>query len=110
MALGRTRQELLATIAPDELKEWMAYDNIEPFGAPVQDLQSAMNCYLLAWIFEALKASAGAKDLNSPKLEDFQIIKGEQKQIKEMNWKVIQNVFKKIAGFTEKKKDKKVNL
>jgi len=95
MALGRTRKELLATIEPSELKEWMAFDRIEPFGAPAQDMQNAMVCYLLA---------TGLLNAKRPfKFDEFQLIK-EQIEKKEMDWRAIQAVFKKIAGYKEPKK------
>lgn len=38
--MGRTREELLATITARELIEWQVFDSIEPFGDRRADLQA----------------------------------------------------------------------
>jgi hypothetical protein len=75
----------------------MAYANIEPFGAPMQDMQNAMVCFLLA---------SGLLNTTRPfKFEDFLMIKDKEKPVKEMNWKILQDVFKRIAGYQKPKKN-----
>lgn len=50
--------ELIDTISPDELMEWMAYDRLDPFGGYRSDLQTA----------QLVMAQLGDKD---SKLHDF---------------------------------------
>ena len=42
--MGRTVQELLATISASELAEWQAFDRIEPFGDARQDFNTGVIC------------------------------------------------------------------
>lgn len=39
--MGRTVRELQASIGADELHEWMAYSELEPFGAVAADFRNA---------------------------------------------------------------------
>jgi len=43
-----TRRELLCRLGADELSEWMAFFQLEPFGSEREDVRAAMLCSLFA--------------------------------------------------------------
>lgn len=48
LSLGCTVRDLLARIDSEELSEWMAYYQIEPFGEQRADLRNAINSCVMA--------------------------------------------------------------
>ena len=59
--LGKTVAELSATLSIDELKEWRAFDRVDPIGGYRGDLQAALIAYV----------QAGGKD---SKLSDYLVV------------------------------------
>lgn len=41
--MGRTVEELTATLSHEELQEWIAFHDFEPFGAPVEDQRARIS-------------------------------------------------------------------
>lgn len=41
--MGRTVEELTATLSHGELQEWIAYYGFEPFGSPVEDQRARVS-------------------------------------------------------------------
>lgn len=62
MALHKTVDELLNSISSRELSEWMAYDNIEPFGEIRADMRAGA-------IVQAIIAPYVKKGHKVPKLQ-----------------------------------------
>ena len=63
LALGRTVEELDATLTVEELRRWIAYSSIEPWGEDRADWRNAQVCYYSATAF-------GVKG-KKPKITDF---------------------------------------
>lgn len=59
--LGKTVRELRESLTPDELIEWLAFDQLDPIGGYRGDLQAAM----------ISAATVGTKDA---KLKDFMVV------------------------------------
>jgi len=75
LALGRTVRELEITITENELVEWMAFYQIDPFGEWREDLRNAQLCALLAEI------NRDRKKKSSPyKIADFMLFMPPKKK------------------------------
>lgn len=46
--MGRTRRELLDSIGSDELSEWRAFYQLEPWGEIRADMRNALLCSIIA--------------------------------------------------------------
>ena len=78
--MGRTVEELSATMSMDEFHEWAAFHDVEPFGTPVEDdrfrnvlaLQyKALNGRAeIHWLDRDPEWSAHLRDLARPPLDD----------------------------------------
>ena len=81
LELGMTVGELESKMAPSELKEWIAYYNIEPFGSDVEGYRHALGVTVF------VNANRDSKTKTSPfKLTDF-FIGGDKKDKSEMSYK-----------------------
>jgi len=64
LALGRPVREMLASLGSDELTEWMAYYQLEPFGDYRADYRSGV-------VASTFANAHRAKDANPFRPEDF---------------------------------------
>lgn len=70
-ALGRTVGELLDSISSAELTEWMAFDQLEPFGYATDSLRAGQICAVIANVNRPKETS------KKWKASDFVVIDGE---------------------------------
>lgn len=70
LKLGKTVHELLSTISGNELAEWMAYEQIEPFGPLVEDWRAGQVCATVANVQRRQETPAFKADDFMPALRE----------------------------------------
>lgn len=78
LALGCTVRELLSRLSSEELTEWMAYFELEPFGHPVDHHMSAQLADIIASAHGAKGTSAEAF---MPKVSASQSVEEQQRML-----------------------------
>lgn len=94
LALGRTVEELDASLSLDEFRMWQVFYNINPWGFEVNDAQNAITRHLMASLWSDGKRKLKIEDFRLPLPKKSTRMKPVQNMdTNEWNAKILQAMF-----------------